>query len=178
MGCNNSRGWGLVSACLLRLERLLASGQFLFGFCCLNRPVSIRNSVGRRILWTQSFHISRLWSRGGLHRRFSQVSPCLIARAVQVGRNFLDESALCLTIFKHFQTFFSKGRCVIFITYNIRIRAAVLYAPSSVSLSCSLGNAGPVSLSCILLDSEGWGTDVAGCDANSGRPSSLPRLGR
>ena len=23
-----------------------------------------------------------------------------------------------------------------------------------------------MSLSCILLDSEGWGTDVAGCDAN------------
>merc|ERR1712081_81386 len=74
--------------------------------------------------------------------------------------------ALCLSFFKHFRTFFSKGRCVISITYYISIRAAVLYAPSSVSLPCSLGNAGPVSLSCILLDSEGWGTDVAGCEAN------------
>ena len=57
--------------------------------------------------------------------------------------------------------------CVICITYNISIRAAVFYAPSSVSLSFSLDNAGPVSLSCILLDSGGWGTGEAGCNANS-----------
>ena len=34
-----------------------------------------------------------------------------------------------------------------------------------MSLSSSLDNAGPVPLSCILLDSGGWGTGEAGCNA-------------
>ena len=34
-----------------------------------------------------------------------------------------------------------------------------------MSLSCPLDNAGLVPLSCILLDSGGWGTSVAGCNA-------------